>query len=343
MTIEVNADRHDQYDAIPRCFFVVGAQRSGTTLLRILLDRHSMVAIPPETAGMIPELHAHRDRYGRNGRLEDVAAFVGDLERHPGFRSWGISTDAIRSELGGATTLSQAIEAVYLTYAHLRGKKGWGDKTPQYVEHVQLLAGLFPDARFIHMIRDGRDVAMSELDLHRLHRHAASAAFLWSRKVRIGREAGRALADGRYMELRYEDMLASPDTELARLCRFLGLSYEPTMLSHDPTAIRGTLMSMPVVARAQHQRLLLPPTKGLRDWRNQMAPTDVAQFEAIAGNVLVQTGYPLAEPDTLPIDRLRAWLRVTEFAIRSSGPRLRFRRRKRRRWRETGEERRLVS
>jgi hypothetical protein len=285
---------------------------------------------------MITDLWVRRVRYGRNRRIERTDLFFHDLARHPGFQAWRTPISKVRDQLEqtGDPEFSDGIGAAYAAYAEEHGKRWWGDKTPRYLTHINLLADLFPMARFVHVIRDGRDVALSEVDLHRLHRRAASIAFMWRRKLRAGRAAANAVGE-RYTELRYEDLLSEPERELRRICRFLGFGFEPAMLVHDPEAIREGLRKMPASARAQHQHLLLPPTNGLRDWRTQMSQREIAEFEAIAGKVLMESGYPLADTGVSIVDRLMAWLHVAEFAARSTGPRLRFRRLENLQWRDT--------
>jgi hypothetical protein len=281
---------------------------------------------------MIPDIYARRDSYGEDGRIDNVDRFLHDLTSHPAFRRWGIAADAVRSEMGSRPTLSEGIDAAYLAYARAHGKSGWGDKTPRYLERMPLLADLFPTSRFIHLVRDGRDVALSQVDLQRLHRHAASVAHFWKRKVRAARTVGRGLGAVRYMEMRYEDLLINPQEELERLCRFLGVRFDPTMLAHDPSALERELKRMPAPAQAQHQRLLLPPTSGLRDWRVQMSTSDLTEFEAIAGRALLEFGYAPAGIRVRLGDRVRAWSRIAAFAVRSTVPRIRSRRREKDSW-----------
>lgn len=272
-------------------FFVVGAGRSGTTLLRVMLDKSPEVAIPPESH-FIPVLWKRRGRYGRGGRIERPDVFLRDLEAFPRFQQWNIPPSSVRDQLDlwSAPTLPQAIEACYLAYVSRVNKTRWADKTPKYVNHISLLSRLFPDALFVHLIRDGRDVALSVLSREKMHRHAASAAYFWAKSVRNGRGAGRELGAARYLEVRYEDLVGEPEVQLGRLCGFLSLSFDPAMLLRDELALER----VPPTKRHLHARLALPPTKGLRDWRSEMSPTEVREFEAMASNELADAGYELS-------------------------------------------------
>ena len=320
-------------------FFVVGAARSGTTLLRVMLERHPAVAIPPESH-FIPRLWEQRRRYGDDGRLERPREFLRDLASDGRFRSWDLPSQAVRDELEPLErpTLADGIAAAFRAYAGSRGKPSWGDKTPKYVDSIPLIASLFPEARFVHVVRDGRDVALSVLDMERLHAHAATPARVWARQVRDGRAAGRALGEARYLELRYEDLLEDQPGELRRVCGFLGVPYRAAMLEHE----RDALESIPARQRGMHTRLALPPTKGLRDWRSQMSSRELAEFEAVAGEQLEAFGYTRAAAPPGVATRVRAGLRTAGFYGRYARGRLgvamRRRRRRREREREAGEE-----
>ncbi|MDQ3931556.1 MAG: sulfotransferase [Actinomycetota bacterium] len=305
-------------------FFIIGVDRSGTTLLRSMLNRHAQLAIPPESH-FIPRLWRRRRRYGSKDRIDRTERFLLDLGSDERYRHWDLPLDAVRGQLvaTAAQTFSEHLEAVFRAYARHRGKTHWGDKTPEYAHFVPLLAGLFPQARFVHLIRDGRDVALSMLDRHRtsthrtgktpLHRHSPSPAFFWSRRIRIVRRAVADLEVDRYCSLRYEDLLDDPEEQLRRLCQFIGVEFDPAMLGHDHTGLEG----VPPSQRQAHPRLALPPTKGLRDWRRQMLPREVAEFEAVARRQLARLGYPVVSGSPTLTVRLRAWARVASFAIRS--------------------------
>ena len=301
-------------------FFIVACARSGTTLLRAMLDRHPEVAIVPESH-FITELWETRRRYGAEGRVSDREAFLRDLGANPRFRLWDLPRDLLREEmdrLEGAATFAEAVTAPFRAYARWKGKGRWGDKTPVYVEDIPLLAALFPHARFVHVLRDGRDVALSMMDLDRLHRGPASPALFWARRVRRGRADGSALGPRRYTELRYEDLVEDPERALRPLCEFLDLPFDPAVLEHR----EGGSDLVPEPLRWMHRRLDLPPTKGLRDWRTEMSPRDAARFQVVAGSALAEFGYPPG-PRPGPGDRIAAWSQVATFGRRVTGRRIR--------------------
>jgi hypothetical protein len=267
---------------------VLGVGRSGTTLLRVMLDRSSQIAIPYESFFVTPLAHRH----GRRPKLDD---FLHDLGRFYQLYEWGIAPEDVRPRLREGMTTGEAIAAVFEVYAEREEKARWGDKTPLYMQHLPLLERLFPDALWVHLVRDGRDAALSFLELPEgfsgktwaLPRTAAQFAARWRTEILAARRLGKHVG-GRYLELRYEDLVVEPERELRRVCEHASLRWEPAMLEH---ADAPEVSAMP-----EHRNLAQPPTPGLRDWRSQMQREDALAFEQVAGDVLRSAGYELLEP-----------------------------------------------
>jgi len=288
---------------------VLGVRRSGTTLLRVMLDRNAALAVPDESY-FVPQL-AQRHR----GQV-DPSAFVEDLRRLPTLAEWGLSPSAVGVRLRPGMTTGEAIAAVFEAYAAERGKPRWGDKTPLYMQHLPLLERLFPTARFVHLIRDGRDAAVSFLSVPRgimtegwgYPRDAAGFAALWATEMRDARTLGRRLG-GRYLELRYEALVADPAGSLAEVCGFAALEYEDAMLGY---------VGQTDSARKEHQqRLNEPPRVGVRDWRTEMSEDDRRAFERVAGDLLSELGYEVATPGSAPLRLAR--YRLAAGAWRATG------------------------
>jgi len=268
----------------PPPLLLLGVRRSGTTLLRVMLDRHSQLAVPDESY-FVPQL-ARRHR----GAV-DPAAFLDDLRRLPTLREWGVSPDHVAPRLRAGMSVGEAIGAVYATYAAGRGKERWGDKTPMYMEHLPLLERLWPDARYVHLIRDGRDAAASFLSMPEglvtrtwAHpRSAADFACQWHREVRAARGLGGRVGPARYLELRYEELVRRPDDELRRICELASLPYEDAMLDY--------VGKVDLSAKPHQQSLAKPPTPGLRNWRDDLSRADALAFEEVAGDLLAELGY----------------------------------------------------
>lgn len=285
--------------------FVVGVARSGTTLLRLMLDRHPELAIPPES--YFPLALLRRRRRFTTPRGVDLGALVEVLlsDRSWSLRqlreTWGIDPGVLRTRVfGTAPSYAEAIRALYRLYADLHAKPRYGDKTPTFITEMPLLSRLFPDASFVHVVRDGRDVAASLLEMRFGPRNVEDAAALWAEQVRLAR---RDRARVSYLEVRYERLVTDPRTVLEEVCAFLELSWEPRMLRfHEHAAARLAGESVPP---ENVRGLARPLSAGLRDWRRDMRRTDIARFEAVAGDALRQLGYEIASGDRAPSRRAR--------------------------------------
>ena len=282
----------------PGPFFVVGSARSGTTLLRVILNAHPEVTVPPESR-FVTELW-------RGDRDVEVGAFLDALAEHRQFRSWNLPIDDIRAQLQGAGVVPyvRAIEAAYVAYAKRASKPLWGDKTPRYIEHIPFLDELFPAGRFVHLVRDGRDVALSYANVPFGPKTVAKAAALWARRVRTGVADGRPLGGSRYMELRYEDLVSEPDARVKAMCEFLEIEFVPEMMEYTENAPDVVLEK----AKSYNPKVLQKPTKSSHSWRTEMPPAHVAVFEAVAGDVIDLFGYPRRWPAPGPAARISASL-----------------------------------
>jgi hypothetical protein len=280
--------------------FIVGCPRSGTTLLRRMLDAHPQLAITPETH-WIPR-HLERG-VGVTSAGFATPGLVTAIAGSPKFRRTRIGRVELESLLGTNEPVLYAdfVRRFFDLYGRARGKPLVGDKTPGYVRRLPLLHELFPEARFVHLIRDGRDVALSAIGWRRAsklaerlstwHAHPApTAAFWWERHVRSGRDAAESLDSNVYKEVRYEALIAHPAVEAESLCTFLDLPFDESMLRFH----EGRRSSEPGLSA---KKAWLPPTPGLRDWRAEMSAEDVEQFEAMAGDLLDELDYPRAVPE----------------------------------------------
>jgi hypothetical protein len=296
---------------------ILGVRRSGTTLLRVILDRHSQLAVPDESY-FVPQLA------DRHLRRVDPDEFVDDLRRIDTLAEWNVPLDKVRARLTKEMPIGAAIGTVYAVYAEQQGKPRWGDKTPMYMQNLRLLDRLFPDALFVHLIRDGRDAALSFLSMPKglmtetwmQPGDVATFAAQWRTEIKAARRLGHRVGH-RYLEVRYEDIVEDAEAVLRRICRFAALGFEPGMADYAG--------NVDVSTKPHQQSLMRPPTAGLRDWRLQMSPEDVGAFARVAGDLLWELGYETHErPDVRGRfsraaynGRAAAW-RVASFASRRS-------------------------
>jgi hypothetical protein len=295
-------------------FFVVGVDRSGTTMLRLVLDRGD-VAIPPESM-FLADFAGVR----RAGGLEDpaaAAAFVARVWAHPRVRAWGLEGPPPQVPLG--LTHEQAyrfaVESPFRAYAAEHVKPRWADKTPAYLASLEELDVVWPEARFVVLVRDGRDVALSLLDVPFGPNNVWAAARFWAHGIRLGEEAEGRFPD-RVLTVRYEDLVERPAEEARRICSFLGLGFDEDML-----AIERTDPSRVDKDQAAWFTSLWDGinASAVGKWKREMSDRDKAVFAALAGPELERMGYeatPAAGPSRVAAAAYRAHdagVRVANF------------------------------
>jgi hypothetical protein len=312
----VTGPRGSQDGDTPEAIFIVGVSRSGTTLARRILDRHSRIAIATENhylGHLLPREGARR-YFRRVGDLRDDAAvrrlveliYSGELQRRSVLRElspyWRWLTGKVpRADLEARLLASDRterglFEAFLRVYADRRGKAIMGEKTPAHIAYVETLFDWFPDARVIHCMRDPRAVYVSELRRRRevavgfpYRQLAAVPALLapfvlvqvttaWAVAVHRHRVLSRRYP-GRYRLMRFERLVTTPQETVAGLCEFVGVELEPRMLEQKVTS-RGALVGE------------LGFDAGAADrWRSEIGPLARLVIEALLGRRLAELGY----------------------------------------------------
>jgi Sulfotransferase family len=287
----------------PHCF-VVGCPRSGTTLLQRMLDAHPRLALAND---------AHFIQHGvgrRDGDVPMAPELVDRVVSYATFDRLGVSEDEARLAAARSATYAEFVAGLFDGLARKRGKPFAGEKAPVYVRYLPLLHALFPTARIVHIVRDGRDVALSLLDwarpglgpgrvsLWETEPIAVSALF-WRWHATTGMRDGAACGSSLYREVLYERLVGEPEPELRLISDFLDLPYAVEMLAY----YAGKTRREPGLSS---KSAWLPPTAGLRDWRRQMHEGDIELFEALAGNVLSFFGYERAYAYISPEIKQRA-------------------------------------
>jgi hypothetical protein len=268
--------------------FVIGVARSGTTLLRWMLEEHPRIAIPEESHWIV-DLADCRDSWTPQ-RQEQVLT---EVLTNPKYRRWWMSEHEVRVAVcdRAPPSYSALVAAVFGVYARRQGKPRWGDKTPWYAMHIDLLDELFPEAVFVHIVRDGREVAASLAEVG--DRDPIEAAQYWRKVVSRARDAGTRLGAARFCHIRLEDLIAEPEKTLRRVCAVVGETYTPGMLDYPQRAI-GTFKYLEPKYRRTHRHLDKPPTPGLRDWRAGLSRSDCDKVEVVCGPLLEQLGYSVS-------------------------------------------------
>lgn len=252
-----------QYEPI----FVGGEGRSGTTLLRVMLDAHPAIACGPETHFLVdPEFkkfhHNFRGKWWK--RAEGFGYGLSDMD------------EMVRN----------FVRDWHETYMLRRGKRRWADKTPSTIRILPYLWELFPTAKFIHMIRDGRDVCCSILEQKWGPDEAGEAAERWVSCIQAGLPYRKDTS--RYMEVRYEDLATQPERELRKICAWIGEEFHPSMLRFE----EAEHDLAPKTESSAHQVDKPLYTSAIGRWRRDMPPKNLKKFMKIAGPTLEMLGYP---------------------------------------------------
>jgi hypothetical protein len=315
--------------------FVLGNPRSGTTMFRLVLAAHSEINIPPESAFIVK-------LFGKYGHVRSftprlLAAFQDDLTGpDPVVRleeEWEISTvrfwtDDVPGFSGSYAELCSRLYRFYSVEKGLGERAIWGDKNNAHHLYVDLLAWLYPNARFIHLVRDGRAVLASYQTLQasshrrapRLPRDPAIVAHKWTDAVQRIRRHLAKYAPDRSIEVRYEDVLSDFRREITNVCNFLGLEYEAAMASFHKFNEEHDLEPRSYDAWKGNTRKPADESRA-HAWRSALTPEDVHAFEAVAGRTLSAFGYPVEEA---PRKTLREGLQTMLDRVREARRRMRL-------------------
>lgn len=277
----------------PKPFFIVGVHRSGTTLLRYILSSHPDVYVPEES-DFIPRFFLHRPT--RPLSSQKVAEYLHIIFNEYRFvRDWqGEMPDpqTVWMDIASNPTPAAFLDALYTRYAQQNQAYRWGDKTPIYASYISLLHQIFPEARFIHIIRDGRDAALSMLEKYasdEFHVDVYFAAWNWVRRIRAAQKAARQLPAQQYVEIRYEDLVADAAPIVRQLCTFLDLDFRPEMLMQHQLAQQQIPADSHFFANVRK-----PITqKKVGRWQNDLTERDQRLVQAVQRSLLTELDYDL--------------------------------------------------
>ena len=261
--------------------FIVGMPRSGTKLLRGLLNQSTRVQILDIETDFLPFIVRWVSERGPVQTSEQFAALYGAMRNGPYFvhrkahtpfspdewRRWCHRYDAAGLFEGFVR---------YETDTARDQNRLWGDKSPSYIRHIELLREHFPDARIIHIVRDVRDYCVS---IHKAwNKDVRRAAYLWGRDVGIAHQQCRADPE-RCLELRYEDLLRSPEAQMRRLCEFLSIDFAPAM----------TRLNRPVESRGDARGVDIAQTNSGK-FMERLSAREIRDIEALAFDTMCMLG-----------------------------------------------------
>ncbi len=288
--------------------FIVGHTRSGLTILLKILAEYTPIA-GCRDQGMLMRFKDLLPFYGdlnvSNNMLRLISDILNSYEYKNLLRGPEIGAKELCDRLP-AMTFAEVMNQVYLVKAATLGKDQWIEKTPYYGLRIPDLLELFPNARVIHMSRDGRDVAASVFRSKHGRKNGYVAGLYWNNHILATRRGGTLVRPGNFHELRYEDLLGDPEGTFSDLLTFLGM---------DPSLVEAWSKDADSVLKRNNTN----------KWKTQLSSRDVQLFERVAGDTLELYGYETTLPpgSRMPPGRLEArWLRIhstCKQAVTTSG------------------------
>jgi len=250
--------------------FIFGAPRSGTTFLASLL-KETPFGAPFETQFIIKYFHRLAS-YGDLNVVDNLSSLVADISKERAVLQWGIALDAagLLQKMGGKFDYARFVDIICGDAARSMGSIHWGDKTPAYLQEPEVIIDLFPEAKFLYIIRDGRDVALSLLEKIWGPGNTYACAEYWHHLNAPNARLQKMQAEGKLFVLRYEDLLDDCANVVRQIYGFVGHEADDDSIErHAATVIPGNYDK----------------------WRTKMSPKQIKVFESVAGETLERLGY----------------------------------------------------
>tara|TARA_R110002110_G_scaffold414983_1_gene647355 strand:+ start:42451 stop:43368 length:918 start_codon:yes stop_codon:yes gene_type:complete len=268
-----------------------GAERSGTTLLSMMVGAHPEIAVPLSPTGLwyrqfksLPESFS---------TAEGTERVVNELLAHERIKLWDqqLDKEALLQKIEPGD-FGSLVAAFHSEYANQCSKPYWASMDIASIDNMHLANRWLPTARFIHLVRDGRDVALSHQNYPYGFGNIVECARAWSNQVTLNLRMGAMIDSDRYLVLRYEDLILDTEKTLSRLCHFIGVEFAPAMLSYAASVER----KVPKEKRTLWPALAEPPvTSKAGRWRAEMSRNQRILFEQLGGDLLRELGYETFE------------------------------------------------
>ena len=288
-----------------KALFILGNPRSGTSLFRIMLASHNNISIPPE-CGFIQWWWSKYKAWSLEESKSDSAVkdYIEDLKTSKKIETWNLDFEALEKFIHASApkNYSELCLAVLQQFAIQNKNKEvsyLGDKNNYYIHHLELLKELFPEAYFLIMVRDGRDVACSYKNMSKLNTHSPYKPNLPQNIPEIAKEwkennlnLYRFYLDHPHQAyfLRYEDLVTNTQRELMKICEFLDIEFDLGMLNYAELNAKNSIE--PSQTLDWKRKTLEKPDKGnIAKYKTELTPSEIKEFEEIAGTILDQFNY----------------------------------------------------
>ncbi|HLO89755.1 MAG TPA: sulfotransferase [Lentimicrobium sp.] len=280
----------------PPFFFIIGRPRSGTTLLRLLFESHPHLLIPPES----PFIIIHYKKYGKitNWNEEVIRAFIDDLYKTRYFDKWLIDKELLTQKLlsrQGNTSFQEMVLEVYKAYKSVYKKKEIlmiGDKNPMYSLYPGRIHQLFPESKIIHITRDYRDNFLSLINVNFEVPIVPIVIYRWKYALKKMWKL-KAENPGLVYSIRYEDLVAEPELHTRRLCNFLGIEFDPSVLAfYEKKDEAQALYAGNQDLTKIHKSLFNPiSTEKVNKWQTDMTQKQIKIADLVMGGTAEEAGY----------------------------------------------------
>ena len=280
-----------------RPIFIVSSPRSGSTLLRLILDAHPRLAVPPP-AWLFHYIYPYLYSYGDLKIEDNLRALVGDALETPTIKEWPLqpNVDEVVAEMN-EPNFSELFGSLHRLYGRPLGKARWGEKSPRDSFYMAEIKSLYPDAQFIHILRDGRDVAIDLSESILWPNTLYSGAMMWKDFVLAIEDFAKELDVNSYLAVRYDELCANSEAVLRQICEFLGEEFREEMLAHYETQSTKDWGQAPV-----HSKTTRPINTDFVDmYKTRIGNRDRRVLEGVIGDTLKKFDYPVeGSPVFLP-------------------------------------------
>lgn len=274
-----------------RPLFIIGSERSGTTLLMAMLGKHPRIAVP-EVAWYYPRFRAYQFTYGDLNNVENLRVLISEMVFGLKTPHWDVPTNpaTIVAEIESSVrerSFAGVYAALFERFARHENKPRWGEKTPHNLFYIKEILEDFPNAQFIFLARDGRDASAEYIRSAFGPTNIHAAARIWKLAQNAVKPWRASLKADQWLDVRYEDLARNPEPVLQRVCEFIGEEYADEMLGFHASTIaqrRGQTRD--------HAPLGQPVSdQWIGRYKRELSIVEQEIFAAIAGEELIAEGY----------------------------------------------------